>query len=417
MPMRVSLLTLGCKVNQAETSLMEGILRGSGFKVVGLDEKPELCIINTCTVTSKSDYQSRQLIRRAYKVGAKVIVTGCYSELNMENVKNMPEVKEVVLNKDKFNYISMLIGNNGSITLNYSGARTRFFLKVQDGCNSCCSYCVIPKARGSSRSVEMDKVIGEVKRAVCFGYKEIVLTGIHLGVYGEDLKPKINLSGLIESILNETTIERLRLSSIEITEIDDNLIRLFLQKDKRLCRHLHIPLQSGDNRILSLMNRDYTIEYYQARLRHISSYLPDSAFGTDIIVGFPGEGNEEFMNTIRVSENLPFSYIHVFPFSLRKGTKACEMPDIITDLEKKNRCTQLRGLSERKKQDYMLGHIGKTLDVLIEKRYADGFSRGTTSNYLKVEVSSVTLKRGSVVPVRVTGAGKGVLLGNPLNCS
>lgn len=414
--MKVSFLTLGCKVNQAETSLMEGTLKDHGFKIVGLDESPELCVINTCTVTSKSDYQSRQLIRRAHKAGADVIVTGCYSELNMENVKNMSEVKEVVSNKDKFIYIKKLIGNSESFALNYAKTRTRLFIKVQDGCNSACSYCIIPKARGNSISIGIEEVLADVEKAVLSDYKEIVLTGIHLGAYGGDLKPKRTLSELIKSILNKTSIERVRLSSIEMTEIDDTLIGLF-EAHKRLCRHLHIPLQSSDNRILSLMNRDYRVESYQDKIRDLSSRLPDITIGTDIIVGFPGEGTKEFMNTFKVCESLPFSYIHVFPFSPRKGTKASEMPDTITDLEKKNRCALLRGLSEKKKNVYMLGHIGKTLDVLIEENSRDGYSCGTTSNYLKVEVSHGTCNRGSIVPVRIEGVSKGMLSGNPLDYS
>lgn len=422
--MRVSLLSLGCKVNQAEISLMEGTLKNNGFEIVGLHESPQLCIINTCTVTSKSDYQSRQLIRRAHKAGAKVAVTGCYSELNKDSVRAMPEVKDIIDNKDKLNYINNLVINSEGITLegidpmkasetaSPMTSRTRLALKVQDGCNSSCTYCIIPKARGSSRSLNIDSVVAGVKSAHDSGHKEVVLTGIHLGIYGHDLVPSKTLSELVSVILNRTPIERIRLSSIEVTEIDDRLISLF--ENNRLCSHLHIPMQSGDARILKLMNRDYDRQYYINKIRSLYSRLSHIAIGTDVIAGFPGEGDKEFMNTFNLLKSLPFSYIHVFPFSGRKGTPAFLMPDNVKDSEKKKRCGLLRALSDKKKRAYMLMHIGKTLDVLIEETLEQGLYLGTSSNYLKVTVMSGSYVKGSLVRVRIEKELRGMLAGNPV---
>jgi|Deesub1362A_J573_1020465.scaffolds.fasta_scaffold00027_26 threonylcarbamoyladenosine tRNA methylthiotransferase MtaB len=409
--MKVCLLSLGCKVNQAENSLLESALKGHGHEVVGIDETPEVCIINTCTVTAKSDYQSRQLIRRASRTGAKVIVTGCYAELNKEQVSSLKEVETVVENKNKLNIINMLCGNNASIALNKSGNRTRFFLKVQDGCNHSCSYCIIPKARGSSRSIAPSEVIAQVERAVAEGYKEVVLTGIHLGLYGNDINTSV--SELVEEILDKTAIERIRLSSLEITEISDRLIRLF--DDKRVCRHLHIPLQSGDDRILNLMNRNYDSAFFKKTILNIAERLPDIALGTDIIVGFPHEGETEFNNTFRLAEELPFTYIHVFPFSKRPGTKAALMPDTVGSSERKQRAAALRRLADRKRKEYMTRHIGKTLDVLIEEKVSNGVCRGTSSNYLKVHVLTDGYEKGSIVPVRIEAEEKGLLFGKPIN--
>jgi threonylcarbamoyladenosine tRNA methylthiotransferase MtaB len=422
--MKISLLTLGCKVNQAEVSLIEGALRGRGFEVVGLDEGPELCVINTCTVTAKSDYQSRQLIRRAQRAGARVLVTGCYSELNKERVREMDGVEEVVANDNKSHIIKMIAGFDGSdasykdevpspLAPGAGGSRTRFFLKVQDGCNHACSYCVIPRARGASRSISPQEVVSQVDRAVAQGYKEVVLSGIHLGLYGQDLRPALKLSGLVEEILEKTSLERLRLSSLEIREINDSLIGHF--EDRRLMRHLHIPLQSGDDGVLRLMNRNYDTGYFKETVGHVVERLQDLALGTDVIVGFPGEGEREFEATFRLLEELPFTYLHVFPFSPRPGTPASLMPLNSGDRTTKERVKALRALSDKKKKAYISRQVGRTLDILMEEELPGGVCRGTSSNYLKVQIPGVGFQRGSVVPVRVEGIEGSVLVGKPLN--
>ena len=419
---KVSLLTLGCKVNQAETARMEGTLKSNGFQVVGLHESPDLSIINTCAVTAKSDYQSRQLIRRAQRAGSRVVVTGCYSELNRDPVKAMPGVEEVVSNKDKCKFIEGLVAGGGRASCDIRPAeglvgayRTRAFIKVQDGCDSSCSYCIIPLARGGSRSRPIDEAVGEVKEAAGAGCKETVLTGIHLGTYGHDLSPACTLSDLIEAALGLTEVNRLRLSSIEVTEIDERLLSFF--EDRRLCRHLHIPLQSGDDGILRLMGRPYDSGYYSERIRHISDRFPDISIGADVIAGFPGEGEKEFRATFKLIETLPFSYIHVFPYSRREGTRASGMSGEPTPEEKRRRAGALRGLSVRKRQAYQQRFLGQTLEVLIEDGFNDGSALGTAGNYLKVRVNGCDRLRGNIVPVRIAGEAEGGLFGVPIDCS
>jgi threonylcarbamoyladenosine tRNA methylthiotransferase MtaB len=420
--MKVSLLSLGCKVNQAEVSLMEGALRGRGIEVVGLDERPELCVINTCTVTVKSDYQSRQLIRRARRAGARVMVTGCYAELNRERVEGMEGVHGVVDNRNKMNIIQMITELRGSSPLGNGVAgpsaipkgrsRARLFLKVQDGCDHSCSYCVIPMARGGSRSVRPVEVISEIKGALAEGYREVVLSGIHLGLYGNDLSPSSTLSSLVGEILLQTPLERLRLSSLEINEIDGRLMELF--DDGRLMRHLHIPLQSGDDNVLSLMNRNYGGDFFRDAIWGISGRLGDIAMGTDVIAGFPGEGEREFEGTYRLLDELPFTYIHAFPFSPRPGTAASLMAGMAGDQTRKQRVTALKALSEKKKRAYMSAQLGRTLDILVEEELPGGICRGTSSNYLKVHMPSGGCERGSIVPVRVEEVAGDCLLGKPL---
>jgi threonylcarbamoyladenosine tRNA methylthiotransferase MtaB len=410
--MRVALLSLGCKVNQAEITRMEKTLQGWGHGVVGLGDRPEVCIINTCTVTSRSDYQSRQLIRRARKAGARVLVTGCYAQLNKQYVESMDGVEAVVDNSNKHNIINIINGNGECNTSNKEAHRTRYFLKVQDGCDYSCSYCIITKARGPSRSVRCDEVVSLVKDAVSEGYREVVLSGVHLGLYGLDLEPKMSLAHLVENILEKTDTYRIRLSSLQVNEIDNRLLELM--EESRLCRHLHVPLQSGDNRVLGLMGRNYDANSFRRKIEKIHETMGTIAIGTDIIAGFPQEEEAEFQNSYRLAEELPFAYMHVFPYSPRPGTAAAEMVDIVGHRRRKERASALRALAERKRSDYMKRHVGETLDVLMEERDGKHTWRGTSSNYLKVRVSGLRKSRGNVVPVRIEGMDKDVLTGKPL---
>lgn len=411
--MKISVLTLGCKVNQAESSLIEGALKSVGHSIVNISEKPDICIINTCTVTSKSDYQSRQLIRKAYRVGARVFVTGCYSELNRENVKSMEGVEEIIDNDNKLSIINMLTGKNVSSSLYFSaGGRSRLFIKIQDGCNYSCSYCAIPKARGISKSVNPEVVVEQAGNAVSIGYNEIVLTGIHLGTYGYDLEYKVKLSNLLRTLLKKTKIKRIRLSSLEVREIDDELLELF--RDNRVCNHLHIPLQSGDDKILKLMNRTYDSRQFSLKIGHIYKKIPEIAIGTDVIVGFPGEGISEFQNTYSLLECLSISYMHIFPFSARPSTAASKMPDNTPSSLKKERVRILESLNKRKKTEYMLKQVGKTLGVLVENSNGDEICCGTTGNYLKILLPSNNYPCGSLIYARIEGLKEGKLTGIPI---
>jgi len=406
--MRISVLTLGCKVNQSESSIIESTLLKSGHDIVSILESPDLCIVNTCTVTAKSDYQSRQFIRRAWRAGAKVIVTGCYSELQSERVSDMEGVVKVVSNRDKFSIIRELTGFSSTFSLyNQEAGRSRLFLKVQDGCNCSCSFCLIPRARGRSRSIPIKEIMDQL-HSNSLPFQEIVLTGIHLGTYGYDLIPKVNLAYLIRNILL-TKVKRVRLSSLEITEIDEELLELL--KDERLCKHLHIPLQSGDDRILRMMRRGYDSERFVWGIDKICSEIQDIALGTDVIVGFPGEGNSEYERTRSLLKSLPFAYFHVFPFSSRPGTKAALLDGQVDPDTKKERCRELLRVGNRKKKEYMERQVGKILDVLIEKKHTDGSSTGITGNYLKVWMPSGDVSLKDIVSVRIVDTCDNLLLG------
>jgi threonylcarbamoyladenosine tRNA methylthiotransferase MtaB len=409
--MKVSVLTLGCKVNQSESVMIEGCLRISGCSIVSLSETPDYCVINTCTVTSKSDYQSRQLIRRAARTGAKVIVTGCYAQLRAEDIKKMDGIYSIVPNSDKLSIIKMINGNIESNRCSFS-VRSRPCVKVQDGCNNACSYCLVPLARGKSRSIDQSEIIEQVSDYSNSGYHEVVITGIHLGTYGYDLYPKKKLSYLIKTILNKTQISRIRLSSLEVNEIDDEIIELL--QDSRLCRHIHIPLQSGDDTILKRMNRTYSSRGYINVIESILDKLPGIAIGTDVIVGFPGEGPFEFLNTKGILELLPFSYMHIFPFSVRPGTSASRMPMQVGSADRKQRFDELNALNLLKKAEYSSMQTNKTLDIIIEEHHQGSIMVGTSGNYLKVRVHSNSYPNKSLVSVRVEGIEDNVLRATPI---
>lgn len=409
--MKVSILTLGCKVNQAESAAIEGTLRNSGFSIVSLSENPDYCVVNTCTVTSKSDYQSRQLIRRAVRTGAKVLVTGCYSQLRPDEIKKIDRVHSVVNNEDKFDIINIISSQIKSNCCSFS-ARSRPYVKVQDGCNNACTYCIVPKARGKSRSMDAQSIIEQVSNFSSVGYHEVVLTGIHLGTYGYDLKPNKKLSYLVKSILKKTQISRIRLSSLEVHEIDEEMIELF--QESRLCRHIHVPLQSGDDAILRRMKRSYSSRDYIDIMSIILEKLPNIAIGTDVIVGFPGEGPAEFLNTKGILESLPFSNIHIFPFSARPGTPASLMPIQVGSADKRGRFRELNALNLMKKAVYMSEQTDRILDIIIEERLDDYSMVGTSGNYLKVRVNSNSYARKSLISVRVEGIEENRLIGTPI---
>lgn len=410
--MKAAILTLGCKVNQAESTFIEGNLIDSGFSIVGLSAHPDYCIINTCSITAKSDYQSRQLIRRALRSGAKrVIVTGCYSQLRSEDIKKIDSRIEIVHNRDKYGIINLLECNLSSYCLGLSG-RSRPYVKIQDGCNHSCTYCIVPKARGKSKSTGVSEILDEIWKIESQGYNEIVLTGIHLGSYGRDLIPQVKLSDVLKTVLNKTKIQRIRLSSIEPNEIDRDIIDLL--KEERICKHLHVPLQSGDNTILQRMNRTYSSQDYIHIIETVLSTAPEIALGTDVIVGFPGESAGEFKNTKELLTYLPFSYIHIFPFSPRPDTPAARMSNQIPKAVIKERAQELHVLNECKKRDYMISQVDKILDVIVEQQSAEPALIGTSGNYLKIWLSTKGYSKKSLVHVRTTGIEGDFVKGIPI---
>ncbi len=396
---RVAVLTLGCRVNQSESAVIEGTLRHHGVSIVSLDENPGYCIINTCTVTGKSDAQSRQFIRRASRAGAKIIVTGCYAQLKKDEVMRMDGVLRVVPSEDKEKIVSIILGDETEPLYHFHD-RARPNLKVQDGCNSSCSYCAVPFARGRSRSLPLATVEERVGKIHAQGYHEIVLTGVHLGSYGKDLSSKTSLAKLIKHILTRTDIRRIRLSSLEINEVDDELMEIL--GDARVCRHLHLPLQSGSDEVLRRMNRNYSVRTYRDKLSIILSKHSDIAIGSDVIVGFPGESHEDFEKTCRLIADTSFAYLHVFPFSPRKNTSASLMLPKVPHNVITGRVAALKNLGMLKKEQYALKQLNKILDVIVEGR--EGCQMfGTASNYMKIRVTAQNLHRGTLVFIRSAG--------------
>jgi threonylcarbamoyladenosine tRNA methylthiotransferase MtaB len=326
-------------------------------------------------------------------------------------------VQAVVENANKINIINMIGGNTKRdkplVRRGRTRGRTRYFLKVQDGCNNSCSYCIVHVARGPSKSVTLDKIIENVKRAVDSGYREVVLTGEDLGQYGTDLGGETSVSGLVEDILEKTAVERLRLSSLEVNEIDSRLLGLF--ENPRLMPHLHIPLQSGDDETLKLMNRAYDTASFRETVKRVHERIPEIALGTDIIAGFPSETERAFESTMALAEELPFTYMHIFPYSRRPGTPAAEMEDIVGPTERKRRAKALRDLSQKKKWACSNRQVGKTLEVLLEETVRDGLCLGTSSNYLKIKVPCDARMCGTIVPVRIAGVSEGRLAGELVN--
>jgi len=412
--MRIAFLTLGCRTNQAESARIEQILNAAGHQTVDSAIDAEICIINTCSVTAKADYQSRQLISRALKANAEVFVTGCYAELNSAFIKEKKSTIRVISNRDKNSIINMITHNISPITLIKSQyERHRPVIKVQDGCNNECSYCIIPRARGASTSISPEEVLEEVMRFESNGFEEVVLSGIHLGIYGKDLKPAYNLTKLLEMLLLKSSIRRIRLSSIEINEISDDLLDII--DDSRICKHLHIPLQSGDDTILKLMKREYSVADYVKSVKTISERFDNIALGTDLIAGFPGESDSLFLNTLELIESMNFTYLHAFPYSLRPGTQAAEMLFHVPVPIKRMRVKRLREMSHRKKIAFINNNIGLDHHIVVETVDENVIS-GTTSNYIKVLLPRTgSIVAGSLVRIRITGIENEVALAFPIS--
>ena len=404
---RVSITTLGCKSNQYDSSAIEDILKQNNFEIVDSSEKADVCIVNTCTVTGKTDYQSRQLIRRAVTANpaAVVLVTGCYAQVSPQDAAGIKGVDYVLGNPEKEKILEYIIaGRKGSpkveigeagkerpLRLRASGSsgRTRAYLKIQDGCNNSCSYCIIPRARGVSGSLPVSAVLHEIEEFIANGYKEIILTGIHLGIYGSDLNPENDIAGLIRAIDNKNYRCRFRISSLDPDEVSDELIGI-MPDSKVICNHLHLPLQSGDDNILKRMNRRYTGRVVAERIEEIAASIPDVSIGVDVIVGFPGEGEREFLNTYNMLKGLPVSYMHIFPFSKRKGTAATEFSGQVDARLVKQRCEMLKTLDDAKRKKFCECSLGKVSHVLIEssRDRATGFLSGRSRNYIPFLVNS-----------------------------
>jgi threonylcarbamoyladenosine tRNA methylthiotransferase MtaB len=384
--------TLGCKLNQAETESLTDKFAESGYRIVSPDDEFDVYVLNTCTVTQIADRKGRHLLRMAHRRNpeAVLVAAGCYAEHAAGDLLKIEGVKLVVGNADKMNLPQLLkesrLVSAGGVVINGgevdANPRTRSFIGIQDGCNNFCSYCIVPYVRGREKSVSPDMIIKEINDKVLHGYREMVLTGTEIGSYSYD---GLNLKGLIDIILKETTIERLRLSSLQPQEVTPDLIALW--KNERLCPHFHLSLQSGSDTVLKRMKRLYTTDDYLNAVALIRSIAGEAAITTDVIVGFPGEMDDEFLESYDFCKKIGFARIHVFSYSKRRGTAASIMPDQISPQVKKKRSDTMLKLAEESANTFHSKFIGKTLRVLWEQA-DNGIWSGYSANYIKVFTES-----------------------------
>ena len=397
--MKVKGISLGCKVNTYENEYILSCFKNRGYEIV--NDEADIYVINTCSVTNQSDAKSRKVINRIARENpdSVIVVMGCFIEANKEY--DNPDVSIIIGNKDKNKVVELVeeyLSNHKKIKRLYPDfdkdfedmfisdmyGRTRAFVKIQDGCENFCSYCIIPFTRGKCRSKDKDTVIDEINCLTNNGYQEIVLTGIHTGHYGED--SGVTFPSLLKEIIKNKKLKRLRISSIEITELNDDFIDVFKNSDV-IVPHLHIPLQAGSDPILKAMNRKYDLDYYRNKIDELRNVKPDLSITTDIIVGFPGETDEMFNSTLSFAKEIGFSKIHVFPYSRRLGTKADSMPDQIDEKVKKERVSKLIELSNELEKEFLDQYLNKEVEVLIET-VKDNISSGHTGNYMEVKVNS-----------------------------
>lgn len=418
------IVTFGCKVNQAESGSIAKELKDGGWAFAPDIKSADCVIINSCTVTGRANMQARQAVRHALRANPRAVmaVTGCYAQTSAEELLAIPGIDYLAGNNRKHELCAALLTANGVknsrpvILLDDIAAekrftalpfydlenRTRPFLKIQDGCNAFCAYCAVPYARGRSRSMPQPDVINHINKLYTDGFKEVVLTGIHVGKYGHDFTQNTDLALLLKSILAETDMPRLRISSIESVEITDALLDIALN-DARICPHWHIPLQSGDDTVLQRMERPYKREEFRRTVERIHALFPQTALGSDVLVGFPGEQDAYFANTLQLIEDLPFTYLHVFPFSVRPNTKAATFTDKIPADVIKKRCQILRKTGISKKTAFYASAVGQTVRVLAESKRdpETGLLKGFSDNYLPLLFAGPDDLKNTIVNVRI----------------
>lgn len=432
----IALTTLGCKVNRFESAGIAEALRRAGHTLVPFKERADLYIINTCTVTSRTDYQSRQLIRRARRLNpeAAIVVTGCYAQTEPDLLAEIEGVTLVVGTEMKERIPALIAENRhhsgdilvtdldgnrpfSSLPLSELPGQTRAYLKIQDGCNSFCHFCIIPHTRGRSRSRPAAEVIESVRDFVRSGYREVVLTGIHLGHYGLDLESGPDLPSIIRRIEDETSLERLRVSSLEPMDIPDDLLTV-IGTSRRLCRHFHLALQSGNDWILKQMGRNYSTADFRTMVVNILDQSPGAAIGIDVMVGYPGETEKEFEDTLSFVESLPLAYLHVFPYSRRPGTKAFDLGGQVREDVKHHRARLLRELGSEKTLNYRQQFIGREVSVLVENKRdrATGLLRGFSDTYIPVcVINGEDSMINRIIPVTLESLKGALLAGKVLN--
>lgn len=430
---KIAFYTLGCKVNQADTASMENLFLRSGHQLVSFDGEADVYIINTCVVTNTGQRKSRQTIHRAIRKNpnALIVVTGCYPQTAAEEVKAIAGVDMIIGNQDRAQIVQLVeerLAHRQTDTLDAvhkltaSTAfeemaagditdKTRAFLKIQEGCNQFCTYCIIPYARGPLRSRSLESIRTETQRLISAGFKEIVLIGIHLGCYGKENPDGPTLYDAVKTVLDVPGVQRLRLGSLESVEVEPRLLTL-MQEDARFCRHLHLPLQSGCDKVLQAMHRPYTTAKFKTLLVDIKTKVPDIAITTDVIVGFPGETEADFETTCKFAESCGFSKMHIFPFSARKGTPAEKFAGAVTEAVKKERADILGRIDETMHKAFLQAMVGQTAEVLFEQPAGEDYFEGLTGNYQRVFVKSGGRNLGGeILPVKITAFDGEKLLG------
>lgn len=430
---KIAFYTLGCKVNQADTASMENLFLRSGHQLVSFDGEADVYIINTCVVTNTGQRKSRQTIHRAIRKNpnALIVVTGCYPQTAAEEVKAIAGVDMIIGNQDRTQIVQLVEGRlahrqtdtldavhklTASTAFEEMAAgditdKTRAFLKIQEGCNQFCTYCIIPYARGPLRSRSLESIRTETQRLISAGFKEIVLIGIHLGCYGKENPDGPTLYDAVKTVLDVPGVQRLRLGSLESVEVEPRLLTL-MQEDARFCRHLHLPLQSGCDKTLQAMHRPYTTEKFKTLLADIKTRVPDIAITTDVIAGFPGETEADFETTCKFAESCGFSKMHIFPFSARKGTPAEKFAGAVTEAVKKERADILGRIDETMHKAFLQAMVGQTAEVLFEQPAGEDYFEGLTGNYQRVFVKSGGRNLGGeILPVKITAFDGEKLLG------
>lgn len=430
---KIAFYTLGCKVNQADTASMENLFLRSGHQLVSFDGEADVYIINTCVVTNTGQRKSRQTIHRAIRKNpnALIVVTGCYPQTAAEEVKTIAGVDMIIGNQDRAQIVQLVeerLAHRQTDTLDAvhkltaSTAfeemaagditdKTRAFLKIQEGCNQFCTYCIIPYARGPLRSRSLESIRTETQRLISAGFKEIVLIGIHLGCYGKENPDGPTLYDAVKTVLDVPGVQRLRLGSLESVEVEPRLLTL-MQEDARFCRHLHLPLQSGCDKTLQAMHRPYTTAKFKTLLADIKTRVPDIAITTDVIVGFPGETEADFETTCKFAESCGFSKMHIFPFSARKGTPAEKFAGAVTEAVKKERADILGRIDETMHKAFLQAMVGQTAEVLFEQPAGEDYFEGLTGNYQRIFVKSGGRNLGGeILPVKITAFDGEKLLG------
>lgn len=418
----IAFYTLGCKVNQADTASMEQLFLKAGYNLVDFSDEADVYLINTCVVTNMGQSKSRKIIHRAVRQNPKamVVVTGCYPQTAPEEVAGISGVDLIIGNQDRKNVVELVEKALGTgekkfenkvhaltqdtafedMGAGVEAGKTRAFLKIQEGCNQFCTYCIIPYARGPLRSRSLDSITREVEKLVSEGYKEVVLLGIHLGCYGREEQNGPKLVDAVKAALKVEGLKRLRLGSLESIEVDDALLSV-MQEDTRLCRHLHLPLQAGCDKTLKAMHRPYDAARYAKLLADIRSKVEGVAITTDLIVGFPGETEEDFTESLAFAKAAGFSKIHIFPYSKRKGTPAEVMPNQVPEQEKQARVARAEAIDDLGHKAYVEGLLGTTQPVLWEIKNKEGYWEGFTQDYVRVYTKTEEDIEGKILPAKM----------------